>query len=170
MVSERVSAQGRPVPSISAAKGGGDLFELIEQFSLATPAEISEARDIALTTDRHPDDILVAKGIVDPAMLLRLMASAWLLPSIDLSKDRADRDLLAEWSPEQYVSENWLPVRDKANGALLIATARKPNAESTDRLVELLECPVEFAVATAYDIRLTVERHTRGKRMLSFIR
>lgn len=98
------------------------------------------------------------------------MATAWLLPAIDLAKDRADRDLLAEWLPQQYVAGNWLPVRDKANGALLIATARKPDAESTARISGIVECPVEFAVATAFDIRTAVERATRAKRMISFIR
>ncbi|CAN5263528.1 hypothetical protein BH09ACT1_BH09ACT1_20660 [soil metagenome] len=165
MNGERSSAQQR----ISARTDGG-LFELMKQFGLATEQEIADACDIALTTDRHPDDILVAKGIIEPALLLRLMASAWLLPSIDLSKDRAERELITEWSDADYLRENWIPVRDKANGALLVATARRPDAERTARIVEFVECPVEFAVATSYDIRLTVERHARGKRILSFIR
>lgn len=156
--------------SISAHKGGGDLFELILQFALATAEEVEEARVVALGTDRHPDDILVASGIVDRMMLLRLMASAWLLPTIDLAKERADRDLIAEWSPDAYLRDNWLPVRDKANGAVLIATARKPDAAGAARITDIVECPVEFAVTTAYDIRITLERATRARRMLSFPR
>jgi hypothetical protein len=48
------------------------------------------------------------------------------------------------WPARVYLSENWFPVRDQANGTVLVATSRIPDASGAERIAAVIESPVEF--------------------------
>lgn len=51
---------------------------------------------------------------------------------------------------------NWMPVRDQANGSVLIAIAREPVVERAPGIGTILASPGEFAVASSRAIRLAI--------------
>jgi predicted amidohydrolase len=63
-----------------------------------------------------------------------------------------------QWPGQRYIAEGWMPVRDQANGSVLVATARVPDTERAAHIADVLENPVEFAAATLSDIRAAVLR------------
>jgi hypothetical protein len=131
---------------------------LLLESGLANAAELEAAAEESSATGLHLDEVLVAKSVIDRAVLVRVMARAWQLPVIDLSVDRPDPDLVMEWPAETYLLGNWMPVRDQANGSVLVATAREPDVERSLTIERELGVPVEFAVATSADIRASVRR------------
>ena len=147
------------VPEPSAY--GADLSDLLVASGLATREEVAAAARIGSTLGEHIDETLIASGRIEPERLRKVMSLAWSLPSIDLSSGWIDEDLVRSWEAKTYLSEKWMPVRDQANGSVLVATARIPDAA---RIEELLLSPVEFAVTTSADIRAAVLWSFTGER------
>ena len=79
-----------------------------------------------------------------------------------------DHELVDQFSDELYLSENWFPVRDQANGTVLVATSRIPDTARTERIAAVIASPVEFAAVASSDISAAVaravKRRTRGRR------
>lgn len=80
----------------------------------------------------------------------------WQVPIIDLTTGWVDDDLVSLLPAQLYLTENWMPVRDQANGSVLIATAREPAAERAARIGSVMASSVEFAVASSRSLRLAV--------------
>jgi hypothetical protein len=115
------------------------------------------------------DVVLVSQGVVEPAALRSVLARAWNLPALNLARTHVDHELVDQWPDETYLSENWFPVRDQANGTVLVATSRIPDASRTERIAAVIESPIEFAVVASVDIAAAVaravKRRTRGRRL-----
>ena len=114
------------------------------------------------------DAVLVAQGIVEPVALRSVLAHAWNLPTLNLARTHVDHELVDQFSDELYLSENWFPVRDQANGTVLVATSRIPDASRAERIAAVIASPVEFAAVASADISAAVaravKRRTRGRR------
>ena len=114
------------------------------------------------------DAVLVAQGVVEPVALRSVLAHAWNLPALNLARTHVDHELVDQWSDELYLSENWFPVRDQANGTVLVATSRIPDTARTERIAAVIASPVEFAAVASADISAAVaravKRRTRGRR------
>ena len=142
---------GPPVQSTAYA-------ELLLESGLITGEQLRIARAAKAKTGSRIDEILMGLGMVDADALLKVMARAWDIPTIDLTTSHIDDELVRHWSGQLYLSENWMPVRDQANGSVLVATARIPDAEKSAHVASVLQTPVEFVVTTSWDIRAAVLR------------
>jgi hypothetical protein len=115
------------------------------------------------------DTVLVSQGVVEPAALRSVLARAWNLPALNLARTHVDHELVDQWPDEIYLTENWFPVRDQANGTVLVATSRIPDASRAQHIAAVIASPVEFAVVASVDIAAAVGRATkrraRGRRL-----
>jgi cellulose synthase/poly-beta-1,6-N-acetylglucosamine synthase-like glycosyltransferase len=95
---------------------------------------------------------------VTPDALRSVMARAWGLPVLDLNSTKHDGALMHRWSGQMMVAENWMPIRRLADGSILVATSRIPDAERSEHIERTLGLPVSYGVATSWDIRNLVLR------------
>jgi cellulose synthase/poly-beta-1,6-N-acetylglucosamine synthase-like glycosyltransferase len=147
------------VPSVQSAA----FAALLVDSGLITGDQLEIARAAKSKTGLRLDEILTNLGMVDADVLLRVMASAWKITPIDLSSAQIDHDLVRHWPGGLYLEQNWVPVRDQANGSVLVATARVPDEERAAAISSVLESPVEFVVATSWDIRSAVRRSFKAE-------
>lgn len=129
---------------------------LLVKAGLVTEDQLSIARVAQAGSNAHIDEILIDLRLIDGDELRRVMSQAWKLPAIDLANEWVDDDLVCLLPWQRYLEENWMPVRDQANGSVLIATAREPADERDARIGVAMASPVEFAVASSKAIRLAV--------------
>ncbi len=137
---------------------------LLVESGLVGRADLEEAAALAGNSDRHVDEILIERGLLDPRALVKVVATAWRLPIVPLSRSRIDRGIFFRWSAELYLAENWMPVHEGREGRVLVATARIPDADRTARIAAILASQVEFGVATSSEIRAAVLRTTNERR------
>jgi hypothetical protein len=129
---------------------------LLVESGLATTQQITAAATVAPERGIHFDEHLVEVGAISESDLLAVQSHAWKLPPIDLGTSWVDSELVCQWPGNDFIDANWMPVRDQANGAILVATARPPAADRDAEIAGALGTPVEFAAATAGDIRRAV--------------
>ena len=149
--------------------GSAAFAALLVESGLISDEQFAYAEAEHVRSGAAVDIVLVSQGVMEPAVLRSMLARAWNLPAIDLAHSHVDHELVNQWPDETYLSENWFPVRDQANGTVLIATSRIPNAQRTERIVAVIESPVEFAVVASVDIvaavARAVKRRGRGRRL-----
>lgn len=131
--------------------------QLLLDSGLVTEGEMVTARGEAGGRSRI-DEVLIAQGLIDSATLRRVMSRSWNVPVINLSRTHIDRELVDQWSSQIYLAEGWFPVRDQANGSVLVAICRHPRSVGADRITTLIAAPIEFAVTTSVDIATAAER------------
>ena len=136
-------------PSVQSA----EFARLLLESGLITGEQLQIARAAKAKTGEHIDEVLVGLGMVDQNELLKVTAMAWHLSPINLATASLDEDLIRQWSGQMYLAENWMPVHDQANGSILVATARVPDAERAAHISEVLGGPVEFVVTTSWEIK-----------------
>ncbi|WP_207455921.1 glycosyltransferase family 2 protein [Herbiconiux sp. SYSU D00978] len=137
--------------------------ELLLISGLITPEQLQMARAVKERTGSHIDEILVSLGMVDPSELLGVMGLAWDLEPIDLQEASLDSELIRRIRGQRYLEESWMPVGYTPNGAVLVATAREPLPEREAAISGALQAPVEFAVATSWEIKTAVSRVYGGE-------
>jgi hypothetical protein len=123
---------------------------LLRDSGLATESDLHDV----LTRGEPVDDVLS----LDPARVRAVMAHAWRIPTIDLASEWIDTDLVRRWEPSTYLERHWLPVRDQADGSVLVATSREPEPELTAAIEDVVTSRVHYAATTSADIRAAVER------------
>ncbi len=147
--------------------GEGSFAVLLVESGLVTEEQVQSARASTHGATTLIDDALIALGHLDSDRLLLVMSRAWKLPIIDLSTGWVDDTLVCQWPGDIYLDGNWMPVRDQANGSVLVATAREPDAARRDLVADVIQSPIEFAVAGSADIRTAVlsafDRPGRGR-------
>lgn len=131
---------------------------LLLESGLVTQDQLDLARARGKESGTHLDETLVTAGIVEADLLRRVMSRSWGIAIVDLDAEWVDHELVRHGPHSLYREENWMPVRDQANGTVLVATARAPHPERTADIGVALASPVEFAVATALDIHSAVDR------------
>jgi len=57
-----------------------------------------------------------------------------------------------------FLAENWMVVRRRSTGRVLVATARYPDEERASHILATVGEPVDFVVATSWDIKNTILR------------
>lgn len=143
--------------------------ELLVESGLVTDEQLSRASVERLRSGGAIDAVLVSQGVVEPVTLRSVLAHAWNLPALNLARTHVDHELVDQWPDEVYLAENWFPVRDQANGTVLVATSRIPDASRAERIAAVIESPVEFAVVASVDIAAAVaravKRRARGRRL-----
>jgi len=137
------------VPSVQST----EFAELLVQSGLITQHDLALARAAKARTGSHIDEILVNQGIVSPPALRHVMAQAWGLPVLDLHVAPHDSAFMHRWSGQMMIAENWAPLRQEADGTVLVATARVPDVERREHIERTIGGPVRFGVATSWDIR-----------------
>ena len=137
------------VPSVQST----EFAELLVQSGLITQHDLALARAAKARTGSHIDEILVNQGIVSPPALRHVMAQAWGLPVLDLHVAPHDSSFMHRWSGQMMIAENWAPLRQEADGTVLVATARVPDVERREHIERTIGGPVRFGVATSWDIR-----------------
>jgi hypothetical protein len=142
--------------------------DLLVQSGLVSKEQLARASVERALSGAAIDTVLVSQGVVEPVALRSVLAHAWNLPALNLARTHLDHELVDQWPDEVYLSGNWFPVRDQANGTVLVATSRIPDTSRAERIAAVIESPVEFAVVTSVDISAAVaravKRRTRGRR------
>lgn len=147
----------RGVPTTQSA----EFADLLLTSGLITAEQLELARAAKERTGSHIDEVLITLGMISTDVLRSLMARAWGLPVTNLATTERHDDLIRQWSGQQMIAENWMPVRRDADKVLRVATARIPDEERRAHIEAVLGEPVRFVVATSWDIRnlvLTVFR------------
>jgi hypothetical protein len=143
--------------------------DLLVESGLVSTEQLARASVDRALSGTAIDVVLVSQGALEPAALRSVLARAWNLPALNLARTHVDNDLVDQWPDEIYLSENWFPVRDQANGTVLVATSRIPDATKAERVAAVIESPVEFAVVASADISAAVaravKRRSRGRRL-----
>ena len=147
----------------------GIAFEtLLLESGLVSRAQLARANNERDRSGVSIDTVLVAHGALEPARLRTLLAQAWNLPALNLARTHVDHDLVGQWPDDLYLAENWFPVRDQANGTVLVGTSRLPDTLRATHIAEVIKSPVEFAVVSSADISAAVaravRRRSRGRR------
>lgn len=141
----------------------GVFTDLLVESGLVTGEELAVAVEERAQSGGTIDGILLANGIIEPTALRAVLARAWNLPAINLARTHIDYELVDQWSDEVYLGENWFPVRDQANGTVLVATSRRPDDDRAGRIAALIEAPVEFVVVASVDITAAVARAVKRR-------
>jgi len=136
---------------------------LLVESGLVSGEQLSDAQAERVRSGAAIDTVLVSQGLVQPAALRSVFARAWNLPALNLARTHVDHQLVDQWPDEIYLSENWFPVRDQANGTVLVATSRGPDAPRAKRIAAVIDCPVEFVVVATVDISAAVARAVRRR-------
>lgn len=142
--------------------------DLLIESGLVSSEQLARASVERALSGGAIDAVLVSQGVVEPVTLRSVLAHAWNLPALNLARTHVDHELVDQWPDGVYLSENWFPVRDQANGTVLVATSRIPDASRAERIAAVIESPVEFAVVASVDISdavaRAVKRRARGRR------
>ena len=143
--------------------------DLLVESGLVSTEQLARASVESALSGAAIDAVLVAEGVVEPVALRSVLARSWNLPALNLARTHVDNELVDQWPDEVYLSEYWFPVRDQANGTVLVATSRIPDASRAEHIAAVIEAPVEFAVVASVDIAAAVaravKRRIRGRRL-----
>ncbi len=146
---------------------GAAFADLLVESGLVSNGQLARALLEHTVSGVAIDAVLVAEGVVEPVALRSVLAHAWNLPALNLARTHVDYELVDQWPDEVYLSENWFPVRDQANGTVLVATSRIPDASRIEHIAAVIASPVEFAAVASADISAAVaravKRRTRGR-------
>jgi len=129
---------------------------LLLSSGLISPDQLEIARAGKAQSGDHIDSVLVGLGMLDPESVLRVIAESWDMQAIRLSETELDEKLIRGWSGQMFLAENWMVVRRRSTGRVLVATARYPDEERASQIVATVGEPVDFVVATSWDIKNTI--------------
>ena len=123
---------------------------------LVTHEQLALARAAKARTGAHIDETLVNLGMLDEARLLDLMVFDWELERANLRQ--VDDALVRQFSGQELIAANWLPIHRLTSGETLVATARVPDEERTREIETELGTGAVFSVATSWEIKRAVLR------------
>jgi len=129
--------------------------ELLVSTGLITTQQLDIARHGKAGTGSHIDEVMIGLGMIDAAILMDTTSRAWGLASITLGSEKLDHELIKQWSGQRLIAENWMPVRRRNNGTVIVATARQPSPQWAKGLSVVIGAPIELRVTTSWDIRRT---------------
>ena len=124
--------------------------QLLLAEGLATRDQISEAQEVKSRSGVHIDQTLASRGHLSEATLVDVISRVWSIERAPMSE--VDGTFARQWSGQLYIAENWMPLRELADGRVLVATARVPDAERSAHISQALGRDVLFAAATSAQI------------------
>jgi hypothetical protein len=139
----------------------GAVSVLLVESGLVTGAQLARAGDERAVSGVPIDEVLVSQGVIEASAWRTVLARAWNLPAINLARTHVDNELVDQWPDAVYLDEGWFPVRDQANGTVLVATSCLPDDDRSARIAALIGAPLEFAVVAS---ACAARRRTRRRR------
>lgn len=128
--------------------------QLLLDAGLVTPENLAYARQVKQRTGAHIDQVLISQGLLDSESLLLAEARSWGIHPIDLAAVKFDDDLVRRVPGQQYIAENWLPLKRNAAGTIIVATARGVAPNRVERIRSLLGGgELQFVATTSWDIK-----------------
>ncbi|WP_231606210.1 glycosyltransferase [Salinibacterium sp. NK8237] len=128
--------------------------QLLLDEGLATRSQIQEAREVKARSGAHIDQTLASRGHLDSETLVDVISRVWKLERA--SMDEVDSDFARQWGGQLYIAENWMPLKQLPDGRAVVATARVPDEDRSDRIRTALGCDVVFVAATSAQIWHTI--------------
>ncbi|NQX29186.1 glycosyltransferase [Microbacteriaceae bacterium VKM Ac-2854] len=126
-----------------------------EQLDAALAAQAREGGLIG----RH----LILDGAVSRREMYQALAQQWDAPLVDLVEEPPDPAPLARIGAETLVEAGWVPWRQEADGAIVIATSVPPTDEVLDRARSVLgTAEIRVRTTTDWDIYQAVENACRA--------
>lgn len=98
--------------------------DYLVQNGLISLRQLDEASELAEQWDSSLSDVVMARNWVRPIHYYRTLAERFGIAFVDLRADPPDAALLSEEEVELYARELTLPWKRRANGRMVIATAR----------------------------------------------
>ena len=124
--------------------------DLLIDEGLATPEQIAEARAVKARSGVHIDQTLASRGYLNDSTLADVISRVWNIERAQMSD--VNGEFARQWSGQLYIAENWMPLHELPDGRVLVATARVPDRDRSDRISRALERDVVFVAATSAQI------------------
>lgn len=141
---------GRMGKTRTPSKQSEAFVRLLLDERLATPAQIAEARDVKARSGVHIDQTLASRGYLNDAALVDVISRVWRIERAQMAE--IDGEFARQRSGQLYIAENWMPLRELADGRALVATARVPDDERSEHIATTLGRDVVFVAATSAQI------------------
>ncbi|MFL6238897.1 MAG: GspE/PulE family protein [Actinomycetes bacterium] len=137
------------------------LGELLVQRDLVSQGQLAEVLLQQASSGKRLGALLVEVGALDDRNLAATLAQQFNLPLVDLQTEAPDTEA-ADLLPESVArSRTAVAVGDDGAGGIVVAVA-DPHPEIRAEITELVNAPVSFAVASASDIRRSIDRIYRA--------
>ena len=130
-----------------------DYVRVLCDTGLLTDDQAAQAAAASARTGTDLDEVLVSLGFVSDAVLRSVLARQWDLPVIDVRTSARDEEFIRQWSGQQMLAEHWMPLRSNPDGSVVVATSRPVDAARRAAVSAVVGAPVEFGVATQWDLR-----------------
>ena len=144
-----VSSATPPGPAGGAKRSLGDI--LIEA-GVVSPLELDEALQRQRLTGDFLGRVLVRMELCEEEDILEALGVQMGLERIDLSKLKIKDEILRKVPPDVAKFYNVMPVREEADGTLVLAMADPLNIHHLDDLEQILGCRLKGAVSNLHDI------------------
>jgi cellulose synthase/poly-beta-1,6-N-acetylglucosamine synthase-like glycosyltransferase len=128
------------------------LGEVLIADGLISPEQLQWALDVGERTGSRLGAILVAAGLVPRLTLYQLLAREWRLEFIDVTAADIDPAVSSGLDPARLLREGWLPIGERPDGTLLIASSERPDVAFYTMLVGTFHRRVRVMVTTDWDI------------------
>ncbi|RYH02016.1 glycosyltransferase [Salipiger sp. IMCC34102] len=137
-----------------------EIGELLLDRGLLTSAQLDEATALAEAWQVGLVDILHARNWLKPGALYRALAFYYDLGMGDLVADPPDLDLIRAYDVDEMTNAMTIPLRDKLDGGVVVATAR-PGSKTLLHILQTYPGEVEIVVAPQLEISLALRRAFR---------
>jgi hypothetical protein len=110
-------------------------------------------------------EVLVARGFVRRLDVYRVLGEQWGLPYADLTVDPIDPTFGSLVDRHTCARDQWLPLRREADGSVVVAVARKPDAELDREIRAQLYAPhaaIRYMATSSWDIARGLARAYEG--------
>jgi type IV pilus assembly protein PilB len=147
--------------SVSQARPGGQLGELLLARGLITEEQLEMARHQASQRGRSLGRIVIEMGFVTEAGLVSILAEQLGLEFIDLTEAQIDASAMALVPEATARRHNCIPVHFDEDGRLVLAMADPANVVAVDDIRAMAKRDVRTVVATKADVVAAINRHYR---------
>ena len=124
-------------------------------------SQLAWALDVQRRTGSRLGAILIAAGLVRRLQLYRVLARAWDLEYIDLSRIVVDESLLEGLTATELFTAGWFPVRTRPDGVVVVAVTDEPTPGRRAAIRTRLGRPVQLQATTDWDLLTAVHRSFR---------
>jgi type IV pilus assembly protein PilB len=135
--------------------------DVLIDLGVITPEQLGEA--LALQKrggGKLVGEIIIELGFCGEAQVAEALAMAYHIPFARLNPNLADPAAL-KLLPLDFVKENTVLPLFKVDGMLTVAVTEPSNLFLAEEIAQRADCPVQIVVATAEDIRSTLEQRNR---------
>jgi type IV pilus assembly protein PilB len=139
--------------TVSDKQSIGDI--LVEQ-GMITPLELDEALERQRLTGDFLGRVLVTLEFCEEQDVLEALGVQQGMDRVDLLRLKIKEDVLRRVPPDVAKFYNIIPIRESADGGLVVALADPLNLSLVDDLEQILGCKIEGVVSNIHDVNVSI--------------